>query len=288
VPCFTPNGIPTLVVIHDLCGLRPDCGYRVFGKAWARHYWNLLTAAIRASRIVPISVSTREDMLRKFPFCRNRLAPPIYNKVSGRTLDASDAERHLSPLGVPKNGFVLGFGITGPRKALEIALEGYAIYREEGGQLPLVLVSTEDQTKIETLIPGRWRRDVMYLPRVSVCERDALYRLATCLLFCSRCEGFGYPVVEAMRQGCPVVASASTPAAEITDGLIKLMKSPDPRECADLIQHYDSLPSETRLQLGRSLVSRSEVYSSDSFGEDFQREILSQLPVTKHSLRRDD
>jgi glycosyltransferase involved in cell wall biosynthesis len=277
VPCFTPNGIPTLVVIHDLCGLRPDCGYRLFGKAWARHYWNLLTAAFRASRIVPISVSTREDMLRKFPFCRNRLAPPIYNKVSGRTLDASDAERHLRPLGVPKNGFVLGFGITGPRKALEIALEGYAIYREEGGQLPLVLVSTEDQTKIETLIPCRWRRDVMYLPRVSVCERDALYRLATCLLFCSRCEGFGYPVVEAMRQGCPVVASASTPAAEITDGLIKLMDSPASKQCAALIKRYDALSANDRQILAEKLISRSEAFCNEDFGAAFDREIRTLL-----------
>jgi glycosyltransferase involved in cell wall biosynthesis len=288
VPCFTPNGIPTLVVIHDLCGLRPDCGYRVFGKAWARHYWNLLTAAFRASRIVPISAATREDMLRRFPFCSNRLAPPIYNKVSGRTLDAEDAKRHLAPLRIPQNGFVLAFGITGPRKALEIALGGYALYRQDGGALPLVLFSTEDASKIETLIPEEWRKDVVFLPRVSVCERDALYRLATCLLFCSRCEGFGYPVVEALRQGCPVIASETTPAAEITAGLIRLMKYPDSRQCADLIQHYDSLPPEKRLQLGRSLVSRSEVYSSDSFGGDFQREILSQLPVTKHSLRRDD
>jgi len=33
--------------------------------------------------------------------------------------------------------------------------------------------------------------------------RDALYRCAQALVFPSRCEGFGYPVLEAMFQGCP-------------------------------------------------------------------------------------
>jgi glycosyltransferase involved in cell wall biosynthesis len=273
VPCFTPYGIPTLVVIHDLCGLRPDCGYRVFGKAWARHYWNLLTAAFRASRIIPISVATREDMLRKFPFCKKRLAQPIYNQVSGQTLSAEDAALHLSPLGIPKGGFVLAFGITGPRKSLDIALRGYAIYREKGGTLPLVLLSTQDQTQIENLIPEKFRHDIVFLPRVSVCERDALYRLASCLLFCSRCEGFGYPVVEAMRQGCPVIASATTPAAEITNGIIELMSHPDAAQCAALIHRYANMDQTPREQLVASLTARSEIYAGASFAKDFQREI---------------
>ena len=45
-PCFPPDGIPTLAVIHDLCGLRRDCGYRYGGRAWLRHLWNLSSAAI--------------------------------------------------------------------------------------------------------------------------------------------------------------------------------------------------------------------------------------------------
>jgi glycosyltransferase involved in cell wall biosynthesis len=273
VPCFTPHGIPALVVIHDLCGLRRDCGYRFPGMAWARHFWNLLTAACRASRIVPISVSTRDDMLRTFPFCRKRLAAPIYNKVSGTTLDEASARKHVEPLAVPDSPFILAFGITGPRKALSISLEGYAIYRKQGGNLPLVLIGVEYEQAVDRHIPEAWRKDILLLPRISTCERDALYRLATCLLFCSRCEGFGYPIVEAMRQGCPVIASATTPAAEITDGIIELMTHPDAAQCARLIGRYAVMDPAARKQLGAALMARSNVYDGDSFGADFAREI---------------
>jgi len=277
VPCFTPNGIPTLAVVHDLCGLRPDCGYRVFGKAWCRHYWNLLTAALRASRIVPISAATREDMLKRFPLCSKRLAPPIYNVVSGHTLEEDEARRHLAPLRIPQSGYILGFGITGPRKALEVALEGYCLYRQDGGALPLVLFSADAPETIEARIPLEWRQDVVFLSRVSACERDALYRLASCLLFCSRCEGFGYPVVEAMRQGCPVIASKSTPANEITGGCMDLMEAPEPKQCAALIKRYTSLTEQDRRALSDRLIRRSESFSNGDFGIAFDREIRSVL-----------
>ena len=277
VPCFTPGGIPTLVVIHDLCGLRADCGYRFPGRAWTRHYWNLITAVFRATRIVPISESTRADMLRRFPFCRKRLAEPIYNKVTADTVDPGEAALRLAPLAVPADGYVLCFGIPGPRKALSIALQGYVNYRAAGGALPLVLIGVENEQTIRRHLPDEWLSDIRILPRVSTCERDALYRLATCLLFCSRCEGFGYPVVEAMRQGCPVVASATTPAAEITGGTLDLMTRPDATECASLIRRYAEMDPASRQALVGALIDRSRFYSTDTFGSDFNREILRML-----------
>lgn len=44
---------------------------------------------------------------------------------------------------------------------------------------------------------------------------EALYRLAHALLFPSRFEGFGWPIIEAQACGCPVVCSRSAPMGEI-------------------------------------------------------------------------
>ncbi len=277
-PCLPPAGIPTLAIIHDLCGLRPDCGYRYGGRAWLRHFWNILSAALFAKRIIPISEITRADMLRKFPFCRKRLSEPIYNQVSGDTLDAADAARHLAPYRIPTEKFVLAFGLTSPRKGLDVAIQGYIEYRKAGGDAPLVMIGVQDEAAMRNRFPAAMAEEVIMLPRVSSCERDALYRLASCLLFCSRCEGFGYPVVEAMRQGCPVIASKTTPAAEICAGTLELMESPDPHQCARMILHYTSITGRDRLKLATQLIIRSNEFRNKNCGSAFDKELHAVAP----------
>jgi glycosyltransferase involved in cell wall biosynthesis len=274
VPCFTPRDIPTLVVIHDLCGLRSDCGYRKFGKAWFRHYWNLYTAARRATSIVPISHATREDMLRRFPRCEPRLAQPIYNQVTGATLDRGEASLHVAPLGIPKDRFILAFGITGPRKGLDIALAGYRLYRQQGGNLPLVLIGMEDPAFLKKHLADAYLADVTCLSRVSACERDSLYRLATCLLFCSRCEGFGYPIAEAMRQGCPVIAPADTPARDLVGDTLQLIAPASTSETANFLHHHAKLSQPLRNALSTTLIRQSLNFADGKFGEKFSSVLL--------------
>jgi alpha-1,2-rhamnosyltransferase len=50
-------------------------------------------------------------------------------------------------------------------------------------------------------------RRLVWLQAGTDSELDFAYRHATALIFPSRCEGFGLPVVEAMRYGIPVLAS---------------------------------------------------------------------------------
>ena len=283
VPMFPPRGIPTLVVIHDLCGLRPDCGYRKFGKAWFRHYWNLYTAALRATTIVPISQATSEDMLRWFPCCKPRLAAPIYNQVTGATLDPAAARKLIEPLGIPLGPFFLAFGITGPRKGLDIALGGYRLYRQQGGSLPLILIGLEDQAFLAKHLPQEDRAHVISIPRVSNCERDSLYRLATCLLFCSRCEGFGYPVAEAMRQGCPVIASMKTPARNLVGDSLQLTTPASDTDTSNLLHHYADMKEDARFGLSNELIRQSMNFVDGNFGVNFAKILQSILNVEKDS-----
>ncbi|MGZ4152060.1 MAG: glycosyltransferase, partial [Actinomycetota bacterium] len=63
----------------------------------------------------------------------------------------------------------------------------------------------------------------------------ALLGGATALVFPSRYEGFGLPVLEAMAVGTPVVTSSVSSLPEIADGAAVLVEPDDPRALADAI-----------------------------------------------------
>jgi glycosyltransferase involved in cell wall biosynthesis len=68
--------------------------------------------------------------------------------------------------------------------------------------------------------------NVKHLGRVSDDDLAYLYRQALCLVFPSKTEGFGLPVLEAMALGCPVISSDAASLPEVC-GEAALYGSPD-------------------------------------------------------------
>jgi len=64
-------------------------------------------------------------------------------------------------------------------------------------------------------------------------ELAALYRGAACLVFPSRYEGFGLPVLEAMASGTPVVATAAGAVPEVAGDAAILVEPGQPEAIAD-------------------------------------------------------
>ena len=68
--------------------------------------------------------------------------------------------------------------------------------------------------------------NVRHLGRVNDDDLAYLYRQALCLVFPSKTEGFGLPVLEAMALGCPVISSDAASLPEVC-GEAALYASPD-------------------------------------------------------------
>lgn len=102
------------------------------------------------------------------------------------------------PAGVPGR-FVFAMASKLPHKNLEGVLAGYAAYRRRAGNdaLPLALCGTTDVEQDGVLALGRVSQEAL----------DALYGHASAFLFLSQIEGFGYPPIEALRVGTPVICT---------------------------------------------------------------------------------
>ncbi len=215
-----PRRAPLVVTVHDLDFLHEPAMY----TRWGRHFFAGFVRCTRddADLVLCSSVTTRDDCLAHgFPADRLRVVPLGVEQVAA-TPEARVGARAW--LGTDRP-FVLWVGTAEPRKNLATLVRAFrALGRDD---LDLVLVG-----------PTGWKEDVDALvapirDRVRLTgfvERDrldALYAEAAVLCFPSLREGFGFPVLEAMVQGTPVVTSAGTSTEEVAGGAAVLV---DPRD----------------------------------------------------------
>ena len=129
-----------------------------------------------------------------------------------RTADASLADALLARLNVC-GPFLLAVGSQEPRKNLGVLYAAMQWLEARGRAIPLVLCGPRG---IHGFKPGDavpwWLRHAGF---VSDTELAALYARATALVFPSRYEGFGLPVLEAMTAGGVVICSDASTMPEV-------------------------------------------------------------------------
>jgi glycosyltransferase involved in cell wall biosynthesis len=216
---------PSVVTVHDLSfesdpelmGFRDRFMFRTFVPRSAR----------RADRVLAVSERTKRDLVEHYGISDEKIVvtpngvDPIF-RPNGSTPD------------VPPYALFVG-GIQ-PRKDPLTAIEALALV---DGDLRLVLVGDEkrggDEVRSAIRRLGLERR-VELAGYVEHEGLATLYRGAACLVFPSRYEGFGLPVLESMASGTPVVASRVGAVPEVAGAAAVLVEPGDPEALADGIR----------------------------------------------------
>ncbi len=164
------------------------------------HCWQKHRAIRHSDCIVCVSYNTRNDLLRFLPDVDPAKIHVIYNGVD-------EAFRPLPD--IQKKNYVLFVGQRKGYKNFESILHPLA-----KANLPLVIVGkplTEKEKKKLVAVGIKYH----YIGTISNQELNKRYNEALCLLYPSSYEGFGLPVIEAQRAGCPVIAKEGSSITEI-------------------------------------------------------------------------
>ena len=197
-----------VVMIHDAQVYQTPKSY---SRAFRATYRMLLPLAARRARALATVSSFSKAELERFgvaPKNKARVVPNGADHIDAITSDPST----LSRLGLGKGGYALAIGSLAPHKNLATILN--AQNRQKGPLRRLVIAGGGNARVFgESGLPEC--QEALFTGRVADAELKALYEGAAVLLFPSFFEGFGLPPLEAMRCGCPVVASTADAVREV-------------------------------------------------------------------------
>ncbi len=233
---------PYIVTVHDLIRYFDLKGYSTYihrPNLRDRLYLHMDYAGIRrATAIIAISETTKRDIVRHLGYPAERIFV-VYHGVD-HDLFRPVEER---PLEEP---YVLFVGSEHPRKNLPALLRAFKMVKDSDRRfrhLKLVKVGAAGgreapfrQRTLAAMAEVGLDGDVVFVEGVPDHQLPAYYSGAEVLVNPSLYEGFGFPPVEAMACGCPVIVSSAGALPEVVGDAALVVDPNDPQALAEAIR----------------------------------------------------
>ena len=267
---FAPNFVPPPTRSRRLVLTVHDLAFRLYPEtaplATRRWLARLDRALDQAAEIIVPSESTRTDLLRQYALEPARITVIHHGVDHGRYRPASPQEVERVRARYRIDGpYLLFVGGIEPRKNLPGLLRAYARF-PEASRPALVIAGASVAWNLEGMTALRDALDVLssgHRAKVILTgyvhdrEKVALYTGAEALVFPSRYEGFGFPVLEAMACGTPVVTSNVSSLPEVAGDAAVLVNPDDDRDLSGGIRRIleDRTLRERLREAGRARAS---------------------------------
>ena len=271
-PLWSPA--PLVLMVLDLTFLlEPQTGDRLY----MRYLRRLVPALVRrARRVVTISHSASTEIAR--------LLPGAAGKLEVAYPGPGEVEVAPGPDPPPTQGlpakYILMVGTLEPRKNYVRAIQAFARFRSQGfSDWQLVIAGGKGwgSEEVDALVDRLGlSQTVTLMGHVALPELATLYRHAGALFYPSLYEGFGFPILEAMVSGCPVVTSNRSSMAEVGDAAVELV---DPTGVDAMASGLKAVAGDQarRAELIAKGHARAAEFSWERFGVAVERTLAAAI-----------
>ncbi|GEM_PF-3364967 len=221
-------GLKSTAIFHDLIPLR------FYWSNWDEttkqaYLLRLDQLRQRSIHVLTNSEFTRVDLIKGTGIPAERTEAIMAGlNCSARTEDASPSffQEVRKKHGITKR-FFLHVGALDPHKNFETVIQSFG--RLPRGSAELVVVGQKEHylKQVAEFVAQQKMKDILFTGFIPRLELEALYQEAVGLLFLSKYEGFGFPVLEAMAQGCPVITTKVTSIPEVAGDAAMLFEPTD-------------------------------------------------------------
>jgi glycosyltransferase involved in cell wall biosynthesis len=281
IPHHLSSAIKHTMIVHDIIPkLFPE--YR--GNSRQEFYWKRIERGIRAAdHIVAISENTKNDLIHTLNISKEKISvayldvAPRFNTLPSEEVVADVLKKY----GLAK-GYIYHGGGLEVRKNAETLLRAY---KSLGDKMPDTIVPPlvisgkifDKTNKLATDVYGLveelgLQEKVKLLDFVSDEDLPSLYRGALFFVYPSLCEGFGLPVLEALRMNVPVLTSNASALPEV-GGEAALYA--DPRNVEEMTLQMKRLLTDEALRA--TLISQGAVQAVKFNWNNFVEKVLEYV-----------
>lgn len=242
-----------------------DFTYEYFSKGLRRmvHTWQKYLAIRHSNYIICISENTKRDLLKYMPDINPRKIRVIYNGVSDDYFPIKKGVTFELPF--EPNSYLIFVGVRGGYKNFEYSVKSLASTKYN-----LLIVGPDLSLHEIALLDLNLGRNRYYCTgRISNQKLNIYYNYAFSLIYPSCYEGFGIPVIEAQKSGCPVIAYNGSSVSEIignTPLLLQSLTLAEMKRCLEILESQ-----EERCEI---IVSGIENAKRFSWDETYRQTIL--------------
>lgn len=211
-PVVVPTRIPQLVTVHDLASVHYPEHYPWRNRVWKRR---ALQYAIDSNAVfLSDSFATKQDLINMLGIEASRIfIVHLGVDLERFSLDFSqESQAFVEKRYSLKQPFILFVGALSPRKNPERIVQAFISLRQRGYSHRLVFVGAngwgvDHDVLSEMIVSAELEGQIDFLGYVPEEHLPIIYQLAELLLYPSLYEGFGFPILEAMACGTPVITS---------------------------------------------------------------------------------
>lgn len=260
-----------ILTIHDLSfEIFPDC------YALRQRWWHYFVApkkqCKKANIIVCPSQNSKRDVVAHFNINQNKIHVIYPGLSSAFAHTTANREQVKQKYKLPEH-FIFFLGTLEPRKNIIGAIHAFSSRsRILDAGFEFIIAGPKGWHYEQIMNVIEQTKQVRYIGYIAHDEKRALYELADAFVFPSLYEGFGFPVLEAMAAGSPVITSNRSSLPEVTENTAYLV---NPTDINDIGQGMERVLDNEELTL--RFVKKAKEHSVTFSWEKAAREFLSIL-----------
>lgn len=258
----SPNAI-NVTTIHDLTTEK-------FRKGLARevNLFQKKLAVKKSKGIVCISENTKKDLLYLIPEAEEDKIKVIYNGVSNDFFfidkDFSIAEKESRFIELQNQKYLLYVGHRTGYKNFKFAVEAASKFI---GIFKLVVVGEPFTLEEKLFVESHLGDSCVQLSKLNNECLNYLYNKAFALLYPSSYEGFGIPIIEAMKTKCPVIAFNNSSIPEVAGKGALLYHEESSASLVDAVIKLEN--NELRKTLTNEGIVQAEKFNWDNTAKQY-------------------